>query len=248
MEKQNPKTQENANDMLAQSTAFINENKKKLGIGLLAVLIIVGAVLGFLYGYKKPHEEKGQAYITKAQEYAMQGLQAKMSGQDSLVTVHYTKALNGDGQFPGLLAVADYKFTNVSNVAKALTGFCYYNMGKIKEAINYLEDFSPAGDESLSPAALATLANCYASDNRVDDAVKTLKKAAKEANNFAASPTYLLQAGELLESQKKNDEALEIYQQIKNDYPESELCVPGQGNDGTPTTPEIERYITRVSK
>lgn len=248
MAQQNLNTQETANDMLSQSTAFINKNKKKLIICTVAVLVVIGAVFGFLYGYKKPHENKGQAYISKANEYAMQGLQAKMSGQDSLVTVYYTKALNGDGQFPGLIAVAGYKFTNVSNVAKAMTGFCYYNMGKIKEAIEYLEDFSPAGDESLSPAALATLANCYASDNRVDDAVKTLKKAAEEADNFAVSPVYLLQVGELLESQKKNDEALEVYQQIKKDYPESELCIPGQSPDGTPATPEIERYITRVSK
>ena len=142
MAQQNLNTQETANDMLSQSTAFINKNKKKLIICTVAVLVVIGAVFGFLYGYKKPHENKGQAYISKANEYAMQGLQAKMSGQDSLVTVYYTKALNGDGQFPGLIAVAGYKFTNVQRFSDVIYWKVCHGTKAISEKYDEIVEFS----------------------------------------------------------------------------------------------------------
>ena len=45
-----------------------------------------------------------------------------------------------------------------------------------------------------------------------------LKKAAKMADNNTLSPVYLIQAGEILESQGKKAEALELYQQVKEKY------------------------------
>ena len=79
-------------------------------------------------------------------------------------------------------------------------------------------------------AALKKIAVALLSDK------KTLKKAAKLADNNSLSPTFLMQAGEILESQKKNKEALELYLQIKNNYYES---LPYQ---------DIDKYIERVSK
>ena len=45
-----------------------------------------------------------------------------------------------------------------------------------------------------------------------------LKKAAEKADNNSLSPTFLIQAGEILESQGKNDEALKMYQTVKEKY------------------------------
>ena len=44
------------------------------------------------------------------------------------------------------------------------------------------------------------------------------EKAAEEADNNSLSPTFLIQAGEILESQGKNDEALKLYQTVKEKY------------------------------
>ena len=60
---------------------------------------------------------------------------------------------------------------------------------------------------------------------------------AEDVNN-SISPTFLLQAGKLLESQKKNDEALKIYQDIKKKYVNSSLV----------QSSEIDKYIERVSE
>ena len=37
-------------------------------------------------------------------------------------------------------------------------------------------------------------------------------------DNNSLSPTFLIQAGEILESQGKNDEALKLYQTVKEKY------------------------------
>ena len=97
----------------------------------------------------------------------------------------------------------------------------------------------------VSPAAVAALGNAYAQIGEVDKAVKNLKDAAKMADsrseakaNMSISPTFLIQAGELLESQGKKSDALKIYQDIKAKYVNSPVV----------QNSEIDKYIERVSE
>ena len=81
-----------------------------------------------------------------------------------------------------------------------------------------MENFSGQDDQMITPAAEAALGNAYANLNQLDKAVEHLTKAAKKADNNSLSPTFLIQAGEILESQGKKDEALKLYQEIKEKY------------------------------
>lgn len=223
------------NEALSKSEAFIIKYKKQLVTAVIALLVIVGGFFGLKYGYLQPREDKAQSLLTLGQQYLAQR--------------DYDKALKGEGKFPGYLKIAkDYSFTDASNLAKLYAGLAYAQKGEVKNAIKYLEDFSPKGDQSVSPAAMATLANCYAADKQVDKAVETFKKAAAKADNASLSPLFLLEAGQLLESQKKADEALKLYQQIKSDYPTSSLASPQPTPSGTIGDAEIDKYIERVSK
>lgn len=94
----------------------------------------------------------------------------------------------------------------------------------------------------ISPSAVAALGNAYAHVKQLDKAVEYLKKAASMADSEAAdntnnsiSPIFLLQAGEILESQGKKSEALQIYQDIKTKYLNSAV------------SQDIDKYIERVS-
>ncbi len=147
--------------------------------------------------------------------------------------------LKGEQKFPGLLKLAD-NGGDGGNIAKYLIGLAYYNQQNYKEAIKWLEEFSPKGDAAVSPLALSALANCYAADKQVDKAVDTFKKAASEADNAAVTPVCLVQAALLLETQGKKAEAHEIYVQVKADYPHYSVI---NQNTGTAT---IDQYIERT--
>jgi predicted negative regulator of RcsB-dependent stress response len=98
-----------------------------------------------------------------------------------------------------------------------------------------LEAYDGADDAMVSPAAEGALGNAYAHLNQLDKAVSHLKKAAEMADNNSLSPTFLIQAGEILESQGKNDEALKLYQTVKEKYFNSMQ------------SQTIDSYIERVS-
>jgi predicted negative regulator of RcsB-dependent stress response len=71
---------------------------------------------------------------------------------------------------------------------------------------------------------------------QLDKAVTHLKKAAEKADNNSLSPTFLIQAGQILESQDKKEEALKLYKQVKEKYFQSMQYQT------------IDEYIERASK
>ena len=119
--------------------------------------------------------------------------------------------------------------------------------GKTKEAIKYLEDYSTKGDATVSFQALSTLANAYAADKQLDKAVETFKKAAKSTDIPALCSQALFDAGLILESQNKKDDALKLYQDIKKDYPSAPIC-SRQQQGGVTLDAVIDKYIERLSK
>ena len=133
---------------------------------------------------------------------------------------NYQQALNGDSaSFKGFAKLADeFSGTAAGNLANLYAGLCCAKLNKWEDAAKYIEKFDGADDQMISPAAEGALGNVYAHLNQLDKAVSHLKKAAEKADNNSLSPTFLIQAGEILESQGKNDEALKLYQQVKDKY------------------------------
>lgn len=236
MEKNQAPQSLDVNATINKTEAFVNKNKKTIITALAALVIIVVAGFGYNAWIDK-REAKAQAQISLGLQYFAQGTDEG-----------YTKALNGEGQFQGFLKISkQYSMTDGANLAHAYAGECYANLGKYKEAIKELESFSTKGDVIVSPAILGCLANCYAADNQVDKAIDTFKKAASKADNEALSPLFLMSAAQLLESQGKTDEALKLYEEVKNDYPTASISMPQNQGAGF-TGAEIDKYIEHVTK
>ena len=190
-----PEIQEQVN----KAEAFFEKYKKAVIIGVIAVIIIVvGAILLNNY-YFTPRANEASTELAKSQEL--------------FNNEQYDKALVGFQK-----VASDYSSTDAGNLAQLYIGICQANLGKWQEAVNALENFNGKDDAMISPAAEGALGNAYANLNQLDKAVEHLKKAAKMADNNALSPTFLIQAGEILESQGKKDEALKLYQEIKEKY------------------------------
>lgn len=226
------KNEQTVQDTVTKSEAFFDKNKKALLYGVVAILVIIAGFFCYKEFIGNPREAKASTAIARGQEYF--GME------------QYDKALNGDGAgYVGFVKIAnDYSSTDAGNLANLYAGLSYAFLGKNQEALKYLNEYSTAGDAMVSPAAIAARGNVYAKLGKLDEAVKDLKKAAdmadskaKNGKNMSLSPTFLLQAGIILESQNKKDEAAEIYKNIKANYVNS-MLVQSQ---------EIEKYIERAT-
>ncbi len=203
---QQPQDSLNVEKSINASEAFFQKYKKALLCGIAAVVVIIAGIVVYDNYVAAPREDKAGTALAKGQEYF--GME------------QFDKALTGDSLgYPGFVAIADnYSGTDAANLANLYAGLCYARLDKWNEAAASLEKFDTKGDKMISPAAEGTLGNAYAHLNQPDKAVAHLKKAAEKADNNSLSPTFLIQAGEILESQGKKDEALKLYQEIKQKY------------------------------
>ena len=199
MANKNVKAAPEMEQQVSKTEAFFEKNKKAIIIAVVAVIaIVVGAILFNNY-YLEPRSNEASTELGKSQEL--------------FDSQQYDKALAGFQKVAN-----DYSSTNAGNLAQLYIGLCQANLGKWQEAVNALEQFSGKGDQMISPAAEGALGNAYANLKQLDKAVEHLKKATKMADNNSLSPTFLIQAGEILESQGKKEEALKLYQEVKDKY------------------------------
>ena len=204
-------------EQTSKSVAFFEKYKKTIVAAVVAVIVVIVGIIMFNNYYLEPRANEASTELGKSQELFDQQ--------------QYEKALAGFQKI-----AADYSSTDAGNLAQLYIGICQANLGKWQEAVNALESFSGKGDQMISPAAEGALGNAYANLNQLDKAVEHLKKAAKMADNNSLSPTFLIQAGEILESQGKKAEALELYKQVKEKYFNSMQYQT------------IDKYIERVSE
>ena len=227
MAKVNVKEQKAEN--ISKSEDFLLKNKKTIMYAVIALIVIIAGIILYNNFVKAPREAKASTELAK--------------GQTMFANQQFAQALNGDSTgYAGFVKIAsDYSSTPAGNLANLYAGLCYANLDKWEDAVKFLDKYSPANDEMVSPAAVAALGNAYAHVKQLDKAVDALKKATKMADsqaldntNNSLSPTFLLQAATILESQNKKDEALKIYQDIKKKYVNSAV------------SQEIDKYIERA--
>ncbi len=219
------------NDALSKNEAFLIKYRKPVLIVIIAIIVIIVGIICYNNYVAAPREEKASTLLAKGQNY--------------FANEQFDIALKGDSLgYKGLLGIiSDYGSTKAGNIANLYAGLCYANLDKWDDAIKYLDKFSTSDDMLISPAAIGALGNAYAHVKQYDKAVENLKKAAKMADskaedniNNSISPVFLIQAGEILESQGKKSEALEIYKSIKEKYINSRVYQ------------EIDKYIERASE
>lgn len=201
----NKDTEFNITETLGKTEKYIEENKKSLGIIVGAVLVLVIGYLAYIKFIVEPAEDKARGQMFMAEVYFE---------QDSL-----KKAMDGDGNYPGFKQIIeDYGSTKSGNLARYYMGMIYLKTGKFQESIDMLNTYD--GEDEITPTlTIGAIGDAYLELGKKEDAVKQYMKAASENKNNFTSPIYLMKAGKTFELMGKYSDALQAYEQVKRDYP-----------------------------
>jgi len=193
-------------DPLAQVEDVYSKYKKQLNLVASVVLGAIAVFVGWKY-YIGEQEKEANTQMFQAVYYFE---------ADSLA-----KALNGDGNYPGLLEIADdYGLTPSGNLAKFYVGTALLKQGKFEEAIGYLKGFS-SNDLLIQARAYSLIGDANMELKQYDEAVSFYDKASNYKPNKEFTPSYMLKLALAQEKASKLDEALETYNEILNQYPNS---------------------------
>ncbi len=188
---------------------------------LVGGLIAAGAIFAYTELYQKPLEAKAADAMYVAEKYF---------ANDSSELV-----LQGDGLNKGVLyIIKEYSGTKAANLAKYYAGMSYYRLKDYNKAIEYLKDFS-TNAKQVQAVAYGSIGDAYSELKKNEEAIEYYKKAGTHfPEDEAISSEYLFRAASFLELNGQNDAAVEIYKQIKQNYPKSEKGF------------SIDKYINRL--
>ncbi len=207
-------------EALSRSEQFIEKNSKVITLAVLVVVVAVLGYLGITRYFIEPREKEAQRQMFQAERYFE---------QDSL-----SKALNGDGNNPGFLdIIADYSMTKTANLSRYYAGVSYLRLGDYTEAIKQLDKFK-GRDNVVAAMALTAKADAMMELGQTAKAAGVYESAASKYDNELIAPMALMKAGRAYELAGNNKKALEMYEKLFKNYPNT--------NEGR----LVEKFIARL--
>ncbi len=201
----------------SRSEKFIIKNQKTIFIVLGLVVVLILSYLPYQKYIKAPKEKEAANELAFPKAYFEQAHTSAVA-IDSL----YTLALNGaDGKLGFVDVSSQYSGTKAGNLANYYAGLSFLKIKNYKEAIEYLEKFS-SDDELLGPTAKGAIGDAFSDINQPEEALDYYLKAADLKDNSFSSPLFLFKAGNTAMDLEKFSKALDIFNRIKKEYPNSE--------------------------
>lgn len=205
-------------EAVSKTDLFFKENGKALAIVAAAAVIIAAAVFCYVkFAY--------QPKVAEAQEQTYPAEAAFRAGS-------FETALNGDGNALGFADIIDQYGTKAGKAVYLYAGICALQMQNYEEAVDYLKKYN-GKDKILAARAQGCIGDAYVGLEQYEKALEAFKAAAAKGDNMFAA-TYLLKAGVVAEELGKTEQALSLYKEIKEKYPQS---IEGY---------DIDKYITRI--
>ncbi len=205
-------------EAVSKTEKFFQENGKTLSIICAAFLVVCVAVFcWFKFAYQpKVAEAQGQM------AYAEQNFR----------NADYEVALNGDGNSLGFVQIIDEYGKKAGKAVYFYAGVCELQLGEWEQAIKYLKAYN-GKDTILSARAAACIGDAYVGLEDYKTALGYFEKAASAADNVYTAG-YLLKAGIVAEELGDNAKALEYYNVILDQYPQSMEAY------------DVDKYIGRI--
>ncbi len=205
-----------------KATTFYEENKKNIGVGLtIAVVLIIASVV--YVNNRNANNDKATTDLGKIYQYFDGGqLQLAIDGipQQNIV---------------GLKSIVEeYGNTPSGEMARFYLANAYFQLGKIDEALNEFEDFSPSG-EILTASRLAGIAACHEAKGQWKEAAANFEKASTKYAPDAGAAENLNNAARNYALAGEKEKALSLYKKLKKNYPTTTFAR------------DADRYIAQLS-
>ncbi len=192
-------------EMYTKTELFFDKNKNVVTGAVVAVLVVVGGILGYKKFVAEPNAQKAQDMVWKAQYWFE---------IDSL-----DLAVSGDGSFYGFQQVADeFGSTPAGEVSKFYLGVISQEKGEWETALNYYKD-ADLDDEVLSVMAVGNQGDVLVELGRADEAVSQFEKAANMVRSEYTTPMFLMKAGILYRQKNDHRNAAKCFGRITTDFP-----------------------------
>lgn len=202
-------TVDSDSEFLDSAKNFWTKYSKPISYIGTAVIVVCAAYYGYKNYVVDPKKAKGDDVIAAAQEYF---------AMDSL-----DRALNGDGVNPGFLKIeSKYDGTDAANLAHYYAGAIYLRKQDFANAIKQLKDFSTDATQ-IQSSAYRMLGDACMDSGKKEDGAGYYKKAGtlNDKDPFTSSED-LFRAALAYETMGKNEQAIELYKDIKEKYPKTE--------------------------
>ena len=199
-------------EAISKTENFIIKHKTKL---IIATAIAVCAVIGyFIYqGIQQKKDKAGvEAFISPENNSLMK------AESDSLDLSNFESYMT------------EHEGHTVS-IAPFETAVAAYNSGEYRKAIKYFEQYK-GNDKIYNARAKACIGDCHVQLGEYDKALSSYDSAVEIEDGFW-TPEYAFRAALVAEKLGKNEEAIEYFTLIKNEYPES------------PRAADMDKYIAR---
>jgi len=129
--------------------------------------------------------------------------------------------------------VEDYGSAENGELSKIYLANSYAFLGRNDEALEYYEDYS-GSNEIYKATALAGQAGVYSDRKEYEKAADLYLKASKVSDDNPQNPEYMLNAGINYLNAGNKEEAKELFEQIRKDYPASTAFR------------EVDRYFSQI--
>lgn len=218
--KQGPDIGEGVESALSRTERFIEENQKSIIRVVTVLLALTAILLAMKRFYLIPRENEARSQMFVAEQY--------------FETDSFNLALYGDGNYSGFIEIIeDYGLTKAANLSQYYAGISYLRLGEYEDALDYLRKFK-ASDKMVAPIAEGAKGDACVELGEMEKGLDYYMKAAAKSNNNFTTPVYLVKAAQVNEHLQEFKKALELYQQVKKDFPDY-----ARNNN-------IDKYIARV--
>ena len=196
--------------------------------GQFATIIVIAAlVVGLGYGGWRFYTDRKTVEASSAFDVAMKAYQGRIGAPNPLdLSEQVYKDDNARVQdaLTKFQGVADKNpSTNPGKLARYYSALCLEDLERHNQALEELKKINSGSDKELAAMAQYQMAVIYARTGKTDDAVKLFRALADKPSVIVPRPLVLLELASALRTSNPK-EATTIYQQIKKDFPDTQLA------------------------